>query len=172
MTEFAAGFGGRTGLQISATAGSAPRALSSATELALFRVAQEALMNVYNHSGAQSANVRLSFKNRSAILEVEDDGTGIEAPSAVTPGVGISGMQARMMQLGGSLTLGSRGKGLLVQAVAPAPRRPSRSLLHGGRGRASAGPVPELVQSVGGGPAPGREKPGEVSAIGHPVAQS
>ena len=121
LTEFAAGFGGRTGLQISVTAGGAPRALSSATELALFRVAQEALMNVYNHSGAHSANVRLSFKNRSAILEVEDDGTGIEAPSAVTPGVGISGMQARMMQLGGSLTLGSRGKGLLVQAVAPAP---------------------------------------------------
>jgi signal transduction histidine kinase len=123
LKEFAAGFGGRTGLQISVVAGGQPRNLSSATELALFRVAQEALMNVYNHSGAQSAKVRLSYKNGSAILEIEDDGMGLNtSPGApVTPGVGISGMQARMTQLGGSLTLGSRGKGLLVQAVAPAP---------------------------------------------------
>jgi signal transduction histidine kinase len=122
LEEFSTGFGLRTGLNVSVSIEDSPWALSEIMKMTLFRVAQEALMNVYRHAKAGCASVRLRREGWTAVLEVEDDGIGLNRPRGFKPlaiGVGISGMRARMAQLGGSLTLDSGGPGLTVRACVP-----------------------------------------------------
>lgn len=126
LEAFGAGFAARTGLKVVVEAGEGPWSLSRKTELALFRVAQEALMNVYRHARGRRATVRLFRDGSAIVLEVEDDGVGLRRRragqgSAEPLGVGMSSMLARMTQVGGSLALTSRRKGLKVSAWAPLP---------------------------------------------------
>jgi signal transduction histidine kinase len=95
--------------------------LPNDTELTLFRVAQEAVMNVHRHARAAHAAVRLSHSADWVVLEVEDDGVGLSDSSAAgrSDGVGIPGMRARMEQMGGFLHLLPREQGLCVRAEAP-----------------------------------------------------
>ena len=51
-------------------------------EVPLFRIAQEALVNVQNHANALSVSVRLQGRAKSVILEVEDDGVGLSLNGA------------------------------------------------------------------------------------------
>jgi signal transduction histidine kinase len=92
-------------------------------ELALYRVAQEAVMNVHRHARAERLRVRLIQSPQSVTLEVEDDGVGLpDADPALRlgeDGVGIAGMQARLAQLGGALELVRLSQGLRVRATAP-----------------------------------------------------
>lgn len=57
-------------------------------ELALFRIAQEALHNALRHAGARTVHVRLSSLAGTVTLEIDDDGAGF-APSG-TPIAGTS----------------------------------------------------------------------------------
>ncbi len=128
LENFGAGFGPRTGLGVKVETGAGPWALPRTMEMALFRVAQEALMNVHRHAQARHATVRLFREGSTVVLEVEDDGVGLRRRSdrADPPeplGVGLSGMLARMTQLGGSLTLEEQARGLKVRAWAPQPER-------------------------------------------------
>src|SRR5580692_4282907 len=98
-------------------------------ELALFRVLQESLTNVHRHSGSPTALVRLLTKNRSAILQVIDEGKGIQARNGENRvqdwmgafGVGLRGMNERMRQLGGDLEISSAQEGTTVTATLPLP---------------------------------------------------
>jgi signal transduction histidine kinase len=123
LETFSAGFGLRTGLDVSVSIEDSPWSLSEVTEMAFFRVAQEALMNVYRHAKARRASLRLRREGATAVLEIEDDGVGLNHPrfgrKPIAIGVGVSGMKARMAQLGGSLTLESGSAGLTVRACAP-----------------------------------------------------
>ncbi|MGH8261207.1 MAG: sensor histidine kinase, partial [Steroidobacteraceae bacterium] len=92
-------------------------------ELAIFRVAQEALTNVHRHSGSPSAALRVLLGADRLVLEVEDMGRGISAASgsgrlhdATAFGVGLAGMRERMRQLGGRLDVLSSGAGTIVRA--------------------------------------------------------
>lgn len=114
ISEFASGFGRRTGLRITVDLpelGTMPEPV----EMALFRVAQEALMNTSRHAKAHQALIRLRRDGATVVLEVEDDGIGMVG-RAPTPGVGIAAMTARMQQLGGELDLGPGGLGFRVTA--------------------------------------------------------
>jgi len=95
--------------------------------LCLYRVAQEALRNMTQHSGAQSASVRLSRSRQGICLSVTDRGAGFEPDSAqVRPGLGLLGMEERVRQAGGRLAVRSRpGKGTRVEALIPLPNQPS-----------------------------------------------
>ena len=122
LSEFASGFSGRTGLSISvSTADEPPPVLAPAVEMSLFRVAQEALMNVYRHADAKSVEIRLGRQGRSFALEVEDDGVGLGS-EPLRNGVGVPGMEARMGHLGGSFSLERGVKGVKVRALVPIPR--------------------------------------------------
>jgi PAS domain S-box-containing protein len=119
---FVEGFGRRSGLAIRVDIdGETPA--NAETELAIFRVAQESVMNVHRHSGAQQATVRLMRSPASIVLEVEDDGVGLSDEAELarnrSDGVGIPGMQARLSQLGGSLDLIPLTPGLRVRAEVP-----------------------------------------------------
>lgn len=90
-------------------------------EMALYRVAQEALINVHKHASATRALVRYQREPDRFVLEVEDDGVGLGGQHGyhVGSGVGIQGMRARLHQLGGTLTLSSLSQGTRVMAVIP-----------------------------------------------------
>jgi signal transduction histidine kinase len=125
LETFGAGFGHRTGLAVSVEVRDGPWSLPAAVEIALFRVTQEALMNVYRHARARHATVRLGREGEAVVLEIEDDGIGLRRRGRGKPlepaGVGVVGMQARMTQLGGALSLTPGRRGLTVRAWAPAP---------------------------------------------------
>jgi signal transduction histidine kinase len=82
--------------------------LPAAVEVAVYRIAQEALTNVARHAKANSCVVRLSV-NHDVTLEVVDDGVGI--PAGRNAGVGLSSMRERASELGGSCVVQSEPEG-------------------------------------------------------------
>jgi signal transduction histidine kinase len=95
--------------------------LPAEIEMTLYRVAQEALINVHKHAAATHAVVHFNRKDDWLVLEVEDDGVGISAQHArhIGSGVGIQGMRARLMELGGALNLSTLKHGTRIKAVVP-----------------------------------------------------
>jgi signal transduction histidine kinase len=86
----------------------------------VFRVVQEALRNATRHSGARQARVCVREENGILRLLVQDDGKGF-APSLET-GLGILGMQERVVSLSGTMTLNSNpGKGTVITFELPVP---------------------------------------------------
>ncbi|MBC3987601.1 GAF domain-containing sensor histidine kinase [Streptomyces sp. AC563] len=99
------------------------RALPSAQEEALLRVAQEALHNALRHAGASRVEVTLARHGASgALLSVHDDGRGFD-PSAVRRAgrhLGLVSMRDRAAAVGGALTVESApGKGTLIEMEVP-----------------------------------------------------
>ena len=98
------------------------RRLTPDQELALYRIAQEALSNSQRHAHARHIDVSLAFHENEAILKVRDDGTGFPVPDRFTDltrhgHFGLLGMHERAQQAGGRLTIASTaGRGTLVQA--------------------------------------------------------
>lgn len=83
-------------------------------QLAIYRVAQEALTNVARHSGAHQVEVQLAAHNGGVELRVADDGAGFR-PSGGHRGLGLDGMAERARLLGGQLEIDSRpGAGTTV----------------------------------------------------------
>jgi signal transduction histidine kinase len=101
------------------------RRLPPEVELVVFRIAQEALRNVWKHSGATKARVTLKFGDDKAVLTVEDEGQGFELPKRmddlpVAGKLGLAGMQERAQLIGGKLKLESGpGKGTTVTLEFP-----------------------------------------------------
>jgi signal transduction histidine kinase len=101
------------GIPVTFTAAELP-ALDTRKEAALYRVAQEALHNALQHSGATAVCVRLARTTRRVILEVGDDGHGF-TPEAPSGGVGLASMRERAAAAGGTLAIKSGGTGTLVR---------------------------------------------------------
>jgi DNA-binding NarL/FixJ family response regulator/signal transduction histidine kinase len=102
------------------------RALLPDVATALFRVAQEALQNIYKHAAARHVILGLGFEVDAVVLTVEDDGMGftpaVPAPDA-TGGFGLVSMAARARSLGGEFRLTSHpGHGTAVRAALPYDR--------------------------------------------------
>ena len=96
--------------------------LSPTLETVLYRVGQEALTNVVKHSEASNAWVRLARENGSVILEVGDDGRGLDAElaseRAAAGHFGLISMRQRIEMVGGAWEVGRGPKGgTLVRAV-------------------------------------------------------
>jgi PAS domain S-box-containing protein len=117
------GFSGRSGITISLQLATDIGRLRAETELTIFRVTQEALDNVYRHSGSSTAAVRLFRESERIVLEVADQGHGMQPPSVgLVPEftVGISGMRERVEDLGGMFGIESvPGEGCMVRAALP-----------------------------------------------------
>jgi PAS domain S-box-containing protein len=97
--------------------------LGAELETAIFRIIQEALTNVYRHSGAQKAWVTLMQGDDRVAVRIRDDGKGIESPVAeLRPGsigIGIGGMSQRAKEFGGELRLTNTVPGTLVEVAVP-----------------------------------------------------
>jgi PAS domain S-box-containing protein len=100
--------------------------LRSELETAIFRIIQEALTNMFRHSGAHNGQVSLKESEGRIMVTVRDDGKGVEEqviqlrPDSV--GVGIGGMRQRVNELGGSLRLANANPGTIVEVVIPSQR--------------------------------------------------
>jgi PAS domain S-box-containing protein len=89
------------------------RRLTNETELALFRIAQEALSNVKKHSEATEVEVIVSFTRDKVKLTVTDNGRGFELPKvagdfARKGKLGLIGIQERVNLLNGKFNIASR----------------------------------------------------------------
>lgn len=91
--------------------------LSAAVEVAVYRIATEAVTNVQRHAEARHCHVKLAV-NGYLQLEIQDDGTGL--PQDYHAGVGLTSMRERAAELGGSCIIenGPDG-GTRVQARLP-----------------------------------------------------
>jgi PAS domain S-box-containing protein len=95
-----------------------PASTSEAASLEVARVVQEALANIRRHSGARRARVTLGTAGGEALVEVEDDGRGLEPGEPA--GMGLTGMRERAHGLGGELEVeGERGVGTRVLLRVP-----------------------------------------------------
>lgn len=105
------------------------RRLTRETELALYRIAQEALNNVTHHAQAKHATVRIGF-DKEITLEVTDDGIGFRVPKSPTDFApsghfGLLGMRERADLIGARLEVQSeagRGTRLSVRLAAPSSK--------------------------------------------------
>jgi PAS domain S-box-containing protein len=100
--------------------------LKSELETAIFRIVQEALTNMFRHSGARNGGVTITQKEGNIVVSVRDDGKGIDEqirqlrPESV--GVGIGGMRQRVSELGGTLRLLNANPGTIVEVIIPTLR--------------------------------------------------
>jgi len=98
--------------------------LDPATEVALYRVAQEALHNALRHSGGKRVTISVSGTARRVVLEVTDDGPGFDPVAAEGKGLGLASMRQRAATAGGTVRVVSApGQGTTVRLEAPVPAR-------------------------------------------------
>jgi two-component system sensor histidine kinase UhpB len=95
-------------------------------ELTIYRIVQEALTNVFRHSGATHVDIAiepaappagLTATASATLLRVRDNGAGL--PADHKSGFGLMGMRERVLALGGTLTVASSERGVVVEAVVP-----------------------------------------------------
>lgn len=109
----------RTGLRVDLRSEGEPQPLSPDTEVAAYRIVQEALTNTVKHASADSATVRLDWTDLALVITVIDDGAGTTADSAAA-GHGLIGIRERATACGGRAETGSApGGGFLVTARLP-----------------------------------------------------
>ncbi|MEK7439974.1 MAG: histidine kinase [Chloroflexota bacterium] len=101
------------------------RRLTSAHEIAIYRIVQEALNNIARSAEAQHANVKMMFDETEFVMRIEDDGKGFVAPERVSDLVasghyGLMGMQERAELIGAQLSIRSApGDGTLIEVRLP-----------------------------------------------------
>ena len=96
-------------------------------ELVLFRIIQEAIINVSKHADAENVYVTLEFGESSIEMEVEDDGKGFDLEGVLASartgtyiGLGLLGMEERIALLDGKLTVWSEpGEGTRIKVYVP-----------------------------------------------------
>ncbi|AYG84362.1 Sensor histidine kinase DesK [Streptomyces hundungensis] len=93
------------GLTVETTTSGGRRALPPGTDLAAFRIVQEALTNVVRHSAARTARVTIDQEPGALVLRVDDDGPA-SGGKAGGSGNGLIGMRERAAALGGSIDAG------------------------------------------------------------------
>jgi len=125
---YADGFSERSGIRVSLELPADTERLPRDVETTLFRIAQESLTNIHRHSGSPTAKIRVRRTSDHVTLEVRDYGRGIPADvlegssDVASLGVGITGMRARVRQLGGSLEVSTRTRGAVVKVTLPLTR--------------------------------------------------
>ena len=113
-------------LEIRVTAPDPTIRCAAPIELMLFRVFQEALINVVKHSGARRMVVRMALDEDAVVLEINDDGKGIDSHAyfrkpPASAGLGLIGMRERVAHFGGVFRVTSRiGAGTRLYVSVPA----------------------------------------------------
>lgn len=114
-----------TGVMARSMVTGTPRQLPRQVETALLRAAQEELANVRKHAWAKEVVLTLSYLADRVILDIRDDGAGLDLAALADgtrkgTGFGLAGMRARMEELGGTLTVESApGEGTSLAAAVP-----------------------------------------------------
>ena len=108
----------RTGIHIHVDAADVPEDLTEEHRTCIYRVVQESLHNCERHSGASKVAVKVRCDSERLLLSIEDNGRGFEAERQ--RGLGLIGMQERVANLRGQLTVESRpGSGAALRVSLP-----------------------------------------------------
>jgi signal transduction histidine kinase len=85
-----------------------------------YRIVQEALTNVVRHASGSHARVRVTRGDDTLLIEVQDDGRGVDTAGPPGAGQGVRGMRERAQAAGGTLEAGPQeGGGWRVVATLP-----------------------------------------------------
>jgi signal transduction histidine kinase len=103
------------GLPVHTRVSGQTRPLSTAVDLAAFRIVQEAITNVRRHAGAVTATVHVDFAEDALDVVVHNDGPAAQ----FREGDGIAGMRERALTVGGTFQARSDGHGFVVRARLP-----------------------------------------------------
>ena len=126
LANFVKEWSSHTGIRAEFHTSGLPRTnLEFETETNLYRIAQEALNNVYKHAKAKTVSVLLEKRGGNVSLIIEDDGVGFNPADKRnrTKGIGLVGMNERAKILGGKLEIESqKGKGTTVFVRVPAKK--------------------------------------------------
>lgn len=133
LRTYLEGFSKRTGIEVELDLPQDTGRMPSAVELVLFRVIQEALTNVWRHSGSATARIELaqepSTDGERVTLSIEDFGKGIPRSVRMSTlagtkikhntsmGLGLVGMRERLHQIGGSLEIDSSKGRTVIRAI-------------------------------------------------------
>ncbi len=96
------------------------RRLDPQSELAVFRIVQEAWNNIRRHAQAQHARFIFAYTRNALVVTMEDDGRGFTPRDTGSAGWGLIGMRERAALVGGSLTVDSQpGQGTTIELRVP-----------------------------------------------------
>ncbi len=110
-----------TGIECAASISNDISVEDQSISTAVFRIVQETLTNVIRHSNATGVSVDLANKGNALVLEVRDNGTGIDAEKVSSrSSFGLMGMRERARFLCGEINIiGVPGKGTTVRLSIP-----------------------------------------------------
>ncbi|MBI2958385.1 MAG: HAMP domain-containing protein [Chloroflexi bacterium] len=115
----------REGVDVSIQNSLPGKRFPASLEVALYRICQEAMVNIERHSRARHAGVALEQRGSFVQVLVWDDGQGfdagmIESRQKASPGVGLEGMRERVRLIGGRLEIASQpGGGTTIKVEVP-----------------------------------------------------
>jgi PAS domain S-box-containing protein len=115
LVWYAEQFSARAGIAVSVRARAPHERAEADVEIALFRIAQEALDNLAKHAGAKSVVISLESHESEYVMSVVDDGIGFHASDehvdAPRPKLGMLAMRERAQGIGGRLSVEPRPSG-------------------------------------------------------------
>lgn len=126
IEDAADSFAAEHNLQAALTVTGDPRPMHADVDVALLRVAQEALANVAKHARARRVQLTLSYMEDLVTLDIRDDGVGFDPVAmreqvSTDSGFGLTGMRQRVQRLSGRLVIESQpGEGTALSASVPA----------------------------------------------------
>ncbi len=134
LHSFVRSFAKRNRIRVRLVVYSGVEQLSSAKRTVLYRVAQEALINVAKHASATRVDVGIQKESRTIRMRIEDNGRSFQVQRVLGSkrhrGLGLLGMRERVEMVGGRFSVESApGKGTTIRAEMPSGN---------GRGRGKA----------------------------------
>ena len=113
-------FGTRSGVKPILVSGIGEPTFSAIRATQCYRILQEALTNVARHAQATMVEVRLTIRDGFFVMEVADDGRGIDPAAMRIGSIGLLSMAERARKIGGSLDVrGAGGAGTVVILTVP-----------------------------------------------------
>jgi signal transduction histidine kinase len=96
------------------------RPLPPETQIALYRITQEALNNISKHAGASEVTLNVIFLPRTVNLSIQDNGRGFDPADTRHQSLGLGIMRERAQKIGADLTINSQiGAGTTVAVRCP-----------------------------------------------------
>jgi len=118
IREHVAQYTGPNGTQITFDVTEPMPPLPAAAEVAAYRIVLEAFTNIINHAQASACHIKVRAKKDSLLLEITDNGQGMNKDARV--GVGLTSMRERAAELGGDCVIENVPQGgLCVKAWLP-----------------------------------------------------
>lgn len=119
------GFERRSGITTTLDLPDDPGRLSRDVETTVFRIVQESLTNIQRHAASTTASVSMGRRGDRLFLAIADQGRGLPAgvrddrDALLASGVGIAGINERVRELGGEMTIQSTSQGTTLRVTLP-----------------------------------------------------